>query len=101
MSRVRLYGSSNAIAFQRVTIAGVDVPIPKTNRPGAAHSIVATLCAIRPGPRVKAGTIDVPNRTLGTQVDASARGTNASAPLASADHRSVYPSSAHSAYHSR
>jgi hypothetical protein len=52
VSLARAYGASNGTAFHCVTIVGVDVPTPRTNRPGARSAIVAALIASRPGPRV-------------------------------------------------
>src|SRR5437660_1207043 len=53
--------------FQRSTITSEDVPMPKTKRPGAASAMAATLMAMRPGPRVKAGTMATPRRACGAQ----------------------------------
>src|SRR4051812_43508849 len=72
-------------------MAGLDAPRPSTNRPGAAAAIVAADIAISAGPRVNTGTTAVPSRRVGSQAEARASGTNASLPLTSADHRSVYP----------
>ena len=52
MSRDRAYGVSNGSAFQFVTMVGVDVPTPSTNRPGASSAIVAACIASSPAPRV-------------------------------------------------
>ncbi len=88
-SRTRSYGFSNAIPFHRATMTSDDVPIPIATRPGAASANAAALWAIVAAPRVNAGTIAVPRRSVGAQALASARGVNASAPPASADHTSV------------
>jgi hypothetical protein len=63
--------------------------MPSMNRPGAASASAAADMAITAGPRVKAGTIAVPSIASGTHAAASASGVNASAPLASADQKSV------------
>ena len=65
MSRTRLYGSSKGMPFQRSTITSDDVPIPNTNRPGAADATDATDWAMHAGPRVKAGTMALPSRSEG------------------------------------
>ena len=52
MSRVRLYGSSNGMPFQRSTMTFDDVPIPSANRPGAASASEPTHWASVAGPRV-------------------------------------------------
>ena len=57
--------------------------------PGAAWASEPTLWARQPGPRVKAGTMAVPRRSVGAHTDARVSGVNASAPSASADHTSV------------
>ena len=56
---------------------------------GAASAMAATLIAMRPGPRVKAGTIAEPRRSDGVHAAARASGVNASVPPASLDQRSV------------
>jgi hypothetical protein len=86
---VRRYGWSNGIPFHPSTMTLDDVPTPRTNRPGAAWASDPALWASRPGPRVKAGTMAVPNRSDGAQAEASASGVKASAPLASDDQTSV------------
>jgi hypothetical protein len=78
-----------------------DVPTPSASRPGAAWASDPTLCARHAGPRVKAGTMAVPSRSVGAHTEASASGVKASAPLASDDHTSVYPRSASSTTRSR
>ena len=75
--------------FQRSTITSEDVPSPRTNRPGAAWHMAATVWARVAAPRVNAGTIAVPSRKVGVHAAANASGVNASVPPASADHRSV------------
>ena len=52
VSRVRLNGSSNGIAFQRCTITGDDEPMPSTNRPPVTSASVAAVIASVAGPRV-------------------------------------------------
>ena len=89
MSRVRLYGSSKGMPFQRSTMTLDEEPRPSTNRPGAAEASEATVWASSAGPRVKAGMIATPRRSDGAHVDASASGVKPSAPSASDDHRSV------------
>ena len=63
--------------------------MPSANRPGAASARAAALCAMVGAPRVNAGTIAVPRRSVGAQAAASASGVNASAPPDSADQTSV------------
>ena len=75
--------------FQRSTMTSDDVPMPKAKRPGAASAMAATLMAMRPGPRVKAGMIATPSRAAGAHCDAKVRGVKPSVPPASLDHRSV------------
>ncbi len=75
--------------FQRSTMTLDDVPMPKANRPGAASAIAATLWAMSAGPRVKAGTMAVPRRSVGAQAAASASGVKPSVPSASLDQTSV------------
>ena len=49
MSRVRLYGSSKGMPFQRSTITLDEVPMPSTKRPGAAWASEPTLLGQRAG----------------------------------------------------
>ena len=63
--------------------------MPKAKRPGAVSAIAATLIAMRPGPRVKAGTMATPRRASGAHWLARASGVKPSVPPASLDHRSV------------
>ena len=100
-SRTFLYGSKNGTPFHFSTMTLLEEPIPIANRPGAASAIAATLCAITGAVRVYAGTIAVPNRSLGSHAAASARGVNASAPSVSADQISLKPQSASCASLSR
>jgi len=50
---------------------------------------VAADIAMSAGPRVNTGTMAVPSRIVGSQVEASASGVNASVPAVSADQTSV------------
>ena len=75
--------------FHPSTITFDDVPIPRTNRPGAACASEPTDCARQAGPRVNAGMIAVPSRNDGAHTEASVSGVNPSAPSDSADHTSV------------
>jgi hypothetical protein len=77
------------MSFQASTITSDDVPRPRAKRPGAASAMVATLMAMSPGPRVKAGTMAVPNRREGAHAEARASGVKASVPPASLDQTSV------------
>ena len=88
-SRTRSYGLSNGMPFHRCTMTSDDEPMPMATRPGAASASAAALWAIVGAPRVKAGTMAVPSRSVGAQALANASGVNASAPPASADHTSV------------
>jgi hypothetical protein len=97
MSLVRAYGSVKSRPFHCATIAGEDAPIPITARPGATSARLAALIASSAGPRVYTGTIAVPNRADGAHPAARTSGVNASLPLTSADHRSVYPAATASA----
>jgi hypothetical protein len=97
VSRVLLKGSLNSAAFHRFTIAGDDDPIPSTNRPPDTSAAVAALIANNAGPRVYTGAMAVPSRIESDHCAASANGVNASVPVVSADHTSVYPSPANSA----
>src|SRR6185436_11283837 len=93
-SRVRRQGASKVRPFQSETMTGLEAPSPRTKRPGAALASEAALMAIRAGPRVKTGTIAVPSRSVGAQVEARASGVNASVPATSAVQASVYPAAA-------
>ena len=77
------------MSFHRSTITFDDVPMPNANRPGAASASEATHWARVAGPRVNAGTMAEPSRSVGAHTEASASGVNPSAPLASLDHTSV------------
>ena len=83
--------ASKANPFQDCTIAGLDAPRPRLNRPGAAEASAAADWAISAGPRVNTGTIAVPRRSSGCQAAASASGVKASAPATSLDQTSVNP----------
>ena len=74
MSRTFWYGASNGMSFHRSTMTFDDVPIPSTNRPGAAAAIVAADIASVAGPRVYTGMIATPSRNAGAQTLASASG---------------------------
>ena len=71
VSRTRWYGFSNGMPFQFSTITFDDVPMPNANRPGAAWTMLATVSARVAAPRVYAGTIAVPRRSLGAHAAAS------------------------------
>ena len=75
--------------FHCSTMTSEEAPNPQTKRPGAASARAATLWASRAGPRVKAGVMATPSRSVGLQAAARASGVNPSAPSTSADQTSV------------
>ena len=71
------------------TITRDEVPSPSMNRPPESCWAVAADIAIKPGGRVKTGTIAVPSRILGASIAAAASGTKASVAYDSNDQAST------------
>ena len=88
-SSMRLTFPSNSRPIHCPTMAGEDVPIPRTNRPPESCWIPAALIAVSAGGRVNTGTSAVPSRTRSVRTAIAASGANASVAPTSAVHTSV------------